>query len=74
MAYTIEKKLTAKTLSSVLMVIIRWRTKAKLGAARRRRIADAAQQPETAKGVEMTHIQKRSVAGANRPQSHSRAG
>ncbi|WKY04422.1 hypothetical protein Q1695_005430 [Nippostrongylus brasiliensis] len=61
MAYTVEKKLTAKTLSSVLMVIVRWRAKAKLGAARRRRIADATtlQQSETANGVEMTRLQKR---------------
>nr|CDJ84727.1 Ammonium transporter domain containing protein [Haemonchus contortus] len=74
MAYTIEKKLTAKTLSSVLMVILRWRAKAKLGAARRRRIADAGQQSETSKGVEMTRLQKRNVANTSRSPSQLRAG
>lgn len=71
MTYTIEKKLTAKTLSSVLMVIVRWRAKAKLGAMRRRRIADAATigaalPMETTTGVEMMRLQKRNVPTANR--------
>ncbi|CAJ0603316.1 unnamed protein product [Cylicocyclus nassatus] len=57
MTYTIEKKLTAESLSAVLMVIVRWRTKAKLGTLRRQRIADI-QTTETQRGIEMT-VQKR---------------
>ncbi|KAL6740099.1 hypothetical protein Aduo_013486 [Ancylostoma duodenale] len=58
MTYTIEKKLTAENLSAVLMVIVRWRAKAKLGALRRRRIADM-HPTETELGVEMMRLQKR---------------
>ncbi|KAK6747865.1 hypothetical protein RB195_000826 [Necator americanus] len=59
MTYTIEKKLTAETLSAVLMVIVRWRAKAKLGALRRRRIAAAVGPSETERGIEMMRLQKR---------------
>ncbi|KJH49486.1 hypothetical protein DICVIV_04365 [Dictyocaulus viviparus] len=57
MTYTIEKKLNAQTLSSVLMLIVRWRTKAKLRASKRRRLADMRTKTEaTENHVEMTNL------------------
>ncbi|CAB3409844.1 unnamed protein product [Caenorhabditis bovis] len=41
MTYTVEKKLDAKRLSSVLMMIVRWRSKARIGAIRRKQIFDS---------------------------------
>ncbi|VDO98173.1 unnamed protein product [Heligmosomoides polygyrus] len=68
---SISPRELSRTLSSVLMVIVRWRAKAKLGAMRRRRIADAATigaalPMETTTGVEMMRLQKRNVPTANR--------
>uniref|UniRef100_A0A8R1HKP5 Ammonium_transp domain-containing protein n=1 Tax=Caenorhabditis japonica TaxID=281687 RepID=A0A8R1HKP5_CAEJA len=61
MTYTVEKKLDARTLSAVLMMIIRWRSKARLGALRRRQIHDsglATPKPVT-ENVEMNVIHRR---------------
>ncbi|CAL2040812.1 unnamed protein product [Caenorhabditis brenneri] len=60
MTYTLEKKLDAKTLSAVLMIIVRWRSKAKLGAKRRKQVHDSAlMAPKPTENVEMNVIHRR---------------
>ncbi|CAI2351498.1 unnamed protein product [Caenorhabditis sp. 36 PRJEB53466] len=60
MTYTVEKKLDARTLSAVLMIIVRWRAKAKIGALRRKQIHDSGvATPKPVENVEMNVIQRR---------------
>ncbi|CAD6196143.1 unnamed protein product [Caenorhabditis auriculariae] len=40
MTYTVEKKLSAEMISSVMMLIVRWRIKARMRAVRRKQISD----------------------------------
>ncbi|KAF1758019.1 hypothetical protein GCK72_014477 [Caenorhabditis remanei] len=60
MTYTLEKKLDTKTLSAVLMIIVRWRAKAKLGAMRRKQVHDSGLvTPKPTENVEMNVIHRR---------------
>uniref|UniRef100_A0A1I7TDR5 Ammonium_transp domain-containing protein n=1 Tax=Caenorhabditis tropicalis TaxID=1561998 RepID=A0A1I7TDR5_9PELO len=60
MTYTLEKKLDTKTLSAVLMIIVRWRAKAKLGAKRRKQVHDSGLvTPKPTENVEMNVIHRR---------------
>uniref|UniRef100_A0A158P6J9 Ammonium_transp domain-containing protein n=1 Tax=Angiostrongylus cantonensis TaxID=6313 RepID=A0A158P6J9_ANGCA len=60
MTYTIEKKLTARELSAVMMIIVRWRAKAKMGTLRRRRVANFEATANAAPNdARMTQLQNR---------------
>ncbi|CAI5447253.1 unnamed protein product [Caenorhabditis angaria] len=59
MQYTVEKKLDAQKLTAVLMVVVKWRSKARIGALRRKQIFDSSGGPTPAESHEMSTIHQR---------------